>query len=258
MVVDLSVVIITWNQANKLEACLKSIFSQKINCKYEIIIVNNNSTDRTKDILNKFKNKLIIIQNSENRGVAPARNQGIKISKGRLVMMLDDDTEVLKNCFDNIAEFMDLHNDSWCAGTKQCKPDGSLEHNARRFYTIGSIIFRRTLFGDFFPNAKIIREHLYLDADYDKDFAVDWVAGAGFIMRREAVNKLGCFDENYFFGFEDVDWCYKVKLAGMKTYYIHIAEIIHYVKGSSRKLFSAKSFYHLMSALRFWKKYMWQ
>lgn len=254
--IDLSVVIITWNQANKLEKCLASIFSQKIKCKYEVIVVNNNSQDRTNEVIQKYKNKIRVINNSENRGVAPARNQGIKISEGRFIMMLDDDTEVLADCFDNIVKFMNSREDAWCAGTKQLKPNGSLEYNARKFYTIPSILFRRTFLGKLFPNSKFVKNHLYLDWDHNSNREVDWVAGASFIMRREAIEKIGIFDENYFFGFEDVDWCYRVKLAGRKTYYIHDAVIIHYVQGSSRKLFSKKALNHLKSAIRFWLKFI--
>ena len=287
---DLSVVIITWNQANKLEKCLNSIFSQKIKCTYEIMIVNNNSQDRTKEVLEKYKSKhqdkinieefeklsgnsqtphkialnisqkgvyskLSIINNRENRGIALARNQGITISKGKYVMMLDDDTEVLENCFDSIVNFMNSHEDAWCAGTKQLKPDRSLEYNARKFYTIPSILFRRSFLVKIFPNSRFLKDHLYLDWDHNSSREVDWVAGASFIMRREAIDKIGLFDENYFFGFEDVDWCYRVKLAEKKTYYISEAVIIHHVQGSSRKLLSRKALNHLKSAIRFLVKF---
>lgn len=252
----LSVVIITWNQADKLSKCLNSILFQKINCRYEIILVDNNSCDKTYKVVERYEKDIVVVRNSQNKGVAPARNQGILASKGRYIMMLDDDTEVLPGCFDNIVCFMDLHKDVWCAGTKQLKPDGSLEYNARRFYTIPSILFRRTFLKFLFPNSSFLRNHFYLDWDHNSNKAVDWVAGASFVMRREAIDKIGLFDENYFFGFEDVDWCYRVKLAGKKTYYLADAAVIHHVQGSSRRLLSKKAFNHLKSAIRFVFKFL--
>jgi len=254
--IKLSIVIITWNQWKKLEKCLQSIFNNEFitnKSKYEIIIIDNNSNDKTGLVINKFKSKIIYIRNNKNYGVAPARNQGITIAKGKYILMLDDDTEVIKGCFYNIIKFMDTHQDCWGAGTKQLHPDGSLEYNARTFYNIPVIIARRSPVGKFMK--KTIKKHLMMDWDHNSSREVDWVAGASFIMRKEAINKIGVFDDRYFFGFEDVDWCYRVKLAKKKIYYIHTAQIIHYVQGSSRKLITRKAFYHLLSAIRFFIKF---
>lgn len=254
--VKLSVVIITWNQCRKLENCLKSIFNDKSvkNKKdYEIIVIDNASTDNTISMLEKFSKKIELIKNKKNRGVAPTRNQGIRVARGKYIMMLDDDTEVKKGCFNNMVKFMDSHEDCWCAGTKQLRPNGKLEYNARTFYDLPTIIARRTPLGRFMENK--IKKHLMMDWDHNSSREVDWVAGGSFIMRKYAINKIGILDENYFFGFEDVDWCYKVKLAGKKVYYIHDAMIVHYVQGSSRRLFSKKVVNHLLSAVRFYWKF---
>lgn len=254
--IKLSVVIITWNQCKKLENCLKSIFYDKglkINIDYEIIVIDNESSDDTLIMLKRFGDKIRLIKNNMNRGVAPARNQGIKASKGRYIMMLDDDTKVIPNCFRNIINFMDLHKDCWCAGTKQFKPDGRLEYNARTFYDLKTIIARRTPLGRLMK--KTIDKHLMADWNHNSDRVVDWVAGASFIMRKDAISKIGVLDEKYFFGFEDVDWCYRVKLAGKNVFYIHNAAIIHYVQGSSRKFASRKAINHLLSAIRFYWKF---
>lgn len=251
--VKLSVVIITRNQSFRLKKCLESILGSDNNRQdVEILVVDNNSTDDTLSILRECGSKIKIIENNKNRGVAPARNQGIKAASGKYLMMLDDDTEVLPNCFSKIILFLDSRDDCWCLGTKQLKPNGNLEYSARTFYDLPTILARRTPLGKFMKNR--IRKHLMMEWDHNSVREVDWVAGASFVMKREAIDAIGNLDERYYFGFEDVDWCYRVKLAGKKVYYLHDAIVIHHVQGSSRKLFSKRALDHLFSALRYlWK-----
>ena len=235
---QLSVVIVTWNQRNKLKDCLESIFNNKYQNDYinnvEVIVVDNSSTDSTLTMLENYNNKIQLIK------------------KGKYIMMLDDDTEVLDDCFIKIINFMNANKDCWCLGTKQLHPDGSLEFNARTFYDFMTILARRTPLGRILKNK--VRKHLMIDWDHESTRIVDWVAGASFVMRRKAIDAFGSFDENYFFGFEDTDWCYQVKKHKKKVYYLHDAKIIHHIQGSSRKLFSKKAFSHLLSAIRFYKK----
>jgi GT2 family glycosyltransferase len=253
-VVKLSVVIITLNQKEKLRNCINSIFNSNNNRQdMEVIIVDNNTNDEIFSVLAEYASKIKIIRNGKNNGVAPARNQGIEIANGLYVMMLDDDTEVKPGCFDKIIEFMDSNEDCWCLGTKQLKPDGSLEYNARTFYDLPTIIARRTPLGIFMKNK--IRRHLMMDWDHSSTKEVDWVAGASFVMRKKAIEQIGKLDEGYFFGFEDVDWCTRVKLAGKKVYYLADAVVVHHVQGSSRKLLNKNSIKHLFSAIRYFKKF---
>ena len=250
----LSIVIITWNQSNKLKRCLDSIFDND-NCKedIEIIVIDNYSTDNTLLMLKDYTSRIRLIVNKKNRGVAPARNQGIKIAKGDYVMMLDDDTQVKPGCFSKIISFMDSHEDCWCLGTKQIRPNGNTGHNVRTFYDLPTIIARRTLLGRFMKDK--IRHHLMLDWDHNSTKEVDWVAGANFVMRGKAIKSIGAFDEKYFFGFEDVDWCYRIKLAGKQVYYLHDAVIVHDFQRTSRKFFSKKALDHLLSSIRFYTKF---
>ncbi|MFC1852105.1 glycosyltransferase family 2 protein [candidate division CSSED10-310 bacterium] len=250
----LSLVIITWNQCARLEHCLHSIFSSDNSQQdIEVIIIDNNSADGTLSMLDQFSSLLTLIKNDTNRGVAPARNQGIALAAGKYIMMLDDDTEVKPLCFQKIIAFMDRNEDCWCLGTKTLKPDQTIELNARTFYDIPTIIARRTPLGKLMKDT--VNRHLMCDWDHNSAREVDWVAGASFVMRAEAIEKIGVLDEKYFFGFEDVDWCYRIRLARKKVYYLHDAKIVHHVQGSSRRLFSKKAFYHLLSAIRFYRKF---
>jgi len=249
--VPLSVVIVTWNQKKKLEKCLWSIYNQEHSLPPEVVVVDNNSLDRTPEVLEKFP-KIKKVKNQINRGVAVARNQGIAKAQGKYLMMLDDDTHVYPGCFEKVISFMDKNPDCWCAGTKTLNDRGELEYNARTFYTLPIILFRRTFLERFLPSNRFTRRHLMTDWDHNTSSEVDWVAGASYVMRREAIDKIGPFDEGYFFGFEDMDWCYRVHAAGKKVFYIHDAIIVHSAQRSSRKIFSKKAFSHLLSTFRFY------
>ncbi len=254
MVPDLSLVIITWNQAERLKACLESVFAQQSRHTFEVVVVVNGSQDHTLQVLEHFP-QVRSIRNKTNRGVAPARNQGIAAAGGRILMMLDDDTLMHPACIERVIDFMDSHPDAWGGGTKTFAPSGALEYNARTFYTIPIILFRRTPLGKWFPQAGIVRKHLMTDWDHQDSRPVDWVSGASFIMTREAVESIGAFDEHFFFGFEDVDWCYRVQLEGKRIYYLADASIVHHIQGSSRRFLSVKAWYHLRSFLYFYQKH---
>ncbi len=196
----LSIVIITWNKCKKLKRCLDSILdSDNDREDIEIIIVDNKSIDNTLSMLGEYSSKIRLIQNKKNIGVAPARNQGIKIAKGDYVMMLDDDTQVKPGCFNKIIEFMDGHEDCWCLGTKQLMPNGNTGHNVRAFYDFPTIIARRTFLGKFMKNR--IRYHLMLDWNHNSTKEVDCVEGGSFVMRGKAIKNICDIYEKYFYVF---------------------------------------------------------
>lgn len=252
--IDLSVVIINFRMRQHLERCLPSIFDKRFRCKYEIIIVNKPSGDGTESFIQDKFPQVKLIQHAIF-GIAEMRNVGIRHSRGRYILMLDADTIVLDGAFDKMVEFMDSHPDVGGAGAKTLRPDGSLEYNAKRFYTLWTIIVRRTPLGRVFPNNRWDRAHLMLDRNHDEPFECDWMAGACYLMRRKSIEEIGLFDEKFYFGFEDVDWCYRAKKAGWKIMYIPHPSIIHYVQRSSAGSLNRMAFEHLKSGIRFYLKH---
>lgn len=250
---DLSVVMINYRMRQHLEQCLPSIFNQEHQCSFEIILVNKPSEDGTTEFIRQNFPEVKLIE-YQRFGIAEMRNVGIRHSAGRYVLMLDADTILLKSAFDKMVEFMDTHQDVGGAGAKTLRPDGSLEYNAKRFYTLTTIFMRRTPLGRLFPQNRWNRQHLMLDKDHNQPFECDWVAGACYLMRRKTIEQIGVFDENFYFGFEDVDWCYRAKKAGWKIMYIPYPAIIHYVQRSSAGSLNRMAWEHLKSGLRFYLK----
>jgi len=251
---DISLVIATWNQLARLRTCLATLFgnSKKYNC--EVIIVDNGGSDGTQEFLSGLAG-VSVLRSEVNVGVAAGRNMGIASARGRYLLMLDDDTLLHDGCLDTLAAFMDRHADVWLAGCRQMRLDGALEPSARTFYSLPVILARRTLWGRSTSGQESVRRHLMLDWDHDSSRTVEWVAGAAFCMRSEAIRKIGPFDEGYFFGLEDVDWAYRVWENGGRVAYVHNAVVTHCVQGSSRRVLSRRALNHLASLLRFYIKH---
>lgn len=252
--IDLSVVIINWRQRFHLDKCLPSIFEKRFSCSFEIILVNKPSEDGTEKLVSEKFPQVRLIRH-EIFGIAEMRNRGIAEASGRYVMMLDADTEIMEGVFDTLVEFMDAHPDTGGAGSKTIKPDGTLELSCKRFYDLNTIIMRRTPLHKIFPNNVYEARHLMRDKNHDESFEIDWMAGASYLMRRKTIEQVGVFDEHYYFGFEDVDWCFRAKKSGWKIRYIPDAIIVHHVQRSSAKGFNKMAVEHLKSGIRFWRKH---
>jgi GT2 family glycosyltransferase len=252
--VGLSVVMINYKMCHHLDECFSTIFDKTFRCTFEVLLVNKPSDDGTEELIRgKFPGVTLI--SHEKFGIAEMRNVGINNARGRYILMLDADTVVLDGAFDAMVDFMENHPDVGGAGAKTLKPDGTLEYNAKRFYTLMTILIRRTPLGRWFPNNKWDKHHLMLDKNHDEVFECDWMAGACYLMRRETIEKVGTFDDSFYFGFEDVDWCYRAKKAGWKIMYIPHPTIVHHVQRSSAAGVNRMAWEHLKSGWRFYLKH---
>jgi GT2 family glycosyltransferase len=248
---DLSIVIINYRMGYLLEACFNSIYSLKHKIEYEVILINKPSDDGAEKICENYPGlKLVTF---DTFGISVMRNEGIRHCKGRYILILDADTEVKEGSFDALVEFMDSNPEAGVAGGKTFRPNGSIEYSCKRFYTPLTILFRRTRLGVWFPNNRWVRWHLMLDEDHNTTLECDWVAGACFLIRRELFDDIGLFDNSFYFGFEDVDFCYRAKKAGWRVRYVPDCNIIHHVQRKSVG-FNKLSFEHLKSGFHYlWK-----
>lgn len=230
---------------------MPSLRQQLTSFRIEIIVVNKPSGDGTEELCNE--NPWLRLVPHETFGIAEMRNVGIAVSRARYCLMLDADTEVLPGCFDALIGFMDRHPEVAACGGHTTRLDGSIERNVKRFYTLGTIIARRTFVARLWPNNPWNRHHLMMHRDPRKPYYGDWVAGACFCMRREAIRQVGLFDRRYYFGFEDTDWCWRAKRLGWKIAFCPKARIIHKVQRMSAGI-NRMTLAHLQSGLRFWWK----
>jgi GT2 family glycosyltransferase len=226
---DVSVIIPSYNTRKETANCVKSCLSEGLGYKIEIIVVDNASDDGSvfylKKLFNRNKN-VVIVNNSGNLGFSKAVNIGLKLSKGKYKYLLNSDTGVGKGVFSKIVNFVEKVENVGVIGTKLILPDGETQRSCFNFPTALNAIKEYWLG----------REDVYSPFYKKEVFEVDAVVGASFFITPEAFQKVGFFDERYFMYFEDLDYCRRVKGAGLKIIYLPDAEIFHYHGLSGEKL----------------------
>jgi len=234
--VDLSIIIVNYNAGELLRECIESIKDNSSNINYEIITVDNNSSDNSVGLIKNGFEDLDIIANKINVGFARANNQGIKRSKGRYILLLNPDTVILPDCLKKMIEFMDDHAEAGVSGCKVLNPNGTLQLACRRSFPTPSVSFYRlTGLSRLFPKSKTFARYnlTYLNPDVAQE--VDAVSGSFMMIRRKALDGVGMLDEQFFMYGEELDFCFRMKEKGWKVYYVPDAEIIHYKGKSSQQ-----------------------
>ena len=220
---DLTIIIVNWNTAELLLQCLESIYQAEIKLIYEIIVVDNGSTDNSISIISKKFPGVRIISNNRNLGFAKANNQGISEGKGRYFLLLNSDTLVLPGALDKLVHVADTRSDVGVVGPKLLNMDGTLQRSWANFPTFWSEII-----GKNFGNPRSV-------AEFPFAFEVDWLGGACILVRSETVMEVGMLDEDYFMYSEETDWCFRMNKNGWKVWYVSNAEIYHLGGGSANK-----------------------
>lgn len=254
--INLSIIIVNYNVKDFLQSLLLSLNKALKNITNEIIIVDNASTDGSVELIkNNFQN-IILIANKENLGFSKANNQGLKISKGKYLLLINPDTIVSEDTISEMINFFENNAGTGLAGCKILNPDGSLQLACRRSFPGPWTSFCKvTGLSCLFPNSKIFAKYNLTYLDENKSYEVDAVSGSFMMFTREVYDNIGGLDEEYFMYGEDLDFCYRIQKAGYKIFYVHNTKIIHY-KGESTKrstLDETRIFYKAMHL--FVKKY---
>lgn len=233
---DLSIIIVNYNTKELTKQTLNSIFKYKHNLEYEVIVVDNNSSDDSVNMITNELPQVILIQNKKNLGFSRANNIGINRSKGRYILLLNSDTIIQEDTLETMVSFMESNYNVGAAGCKVILPDGSLDKACKRsFPTPQNALYNALKLDKLFPHNKKFGEYNLTYLDEDEIHEVDSLVGAFMMVRREAIEEVGLLDENFFMYGEDIDWCYRIKKAGWKIVYYPKTKIIHYKGGSSKK-----------------------
>ncbi|MEA3403316.1 MAG: glycosyltransferase family 2 protein [Armatimonadota bacterium] len=230
---DVSVCIVSWNVADDLRACLKSIRGQHTPPTFEIIVADNASSDESVAMLREHFPEVKVIVNERNLGFARACNQTLRAARGRYLLVLNPDTVLEPDALEKLVAVADAHPQAGIVAPKLVYPDGSLQHSCRRFPTITAAVFRNTLLGRVFPNATAASRYIMADRDHDTEQEVDWASGACLLIRREAYEEVGELDEGFVWGSEDVDYCLRMHQAGWTVLYSPVTTVVHAVGRSS-------------------------
>lgn len=237
---DLSIIIVSYNTKEFLKGCIESIYKTTKNITFEIIVVDNNSTDGTVDILNKLKTEnFLLIKNKVNLGFSKANNLGVKKAKGRYSLFLNPDIEVYEGTLEGMVKFMDEHEDAGAATCKLVMPNGQIDDASHRGEpTPWNALTHFTGLGKLFGKTKLFGGYNLGYLDLNKTHEIEALAGAFMLVRRKAGEEASWWDEDYFFYGEDLDFCYVLRQKGWKIYYVPEYSVLHYkgVSGGIKKV----------------------
>jgi GT2 family glycosyltransferase len=226
---DLSIVIVCWNDKDYLEQCLNSLYQGGLRSSFDVVVVDNGSTDGSQAMLREKFPQVQLIQNDHNAGLGKASNQGIEATQARYVLLLNNDTLVNGPSLDAMVEFLDTHPEASAVGGRMLNPDGSFQAADASFPSLREEFLIATRLGALiWPN--------YPDRTYaDHVKPVDWLGSACLLLRRKALDAVGLLDEKYFIYGDEADLQYRLKKAGWLVYYVPHATTIHYGGGSMNR-----------------------
>lgn len=227
---DLSIIIVSWNTKEYLKGCLESVEKEKKELSCEVFVVDNASSDGSSEMVNIEFPQVVLHANEKNVGFAKANNQAIQKSRGKYILLLNPDTVVLDGCLTKLFEFMEKHPDVGASGGRILNPDGEVElfRSAKRFPTPLTKFYVDVHLDKIFPWVRIFGKYAITGWDRDDVREVDVLSGAFMFVRREIIQDVGLLDESFFLLAEDLDWCRRIKQKKWKISFNPEAQIIHY------------------------------
>ena len=229
----LSVVIVAWNAKRYVHECLESLQRQTIQARLEVIVVDNNSTDGTPEMVRKDFPDVLLIRNDRNLGFAGANNEGIRRSTGDYIFLINSDVNVPPTCLRAMCEYIQQHPEIGLLGPRMLAPDGTTARSCMRFPTLWNSLCRALGLDIVFPRSTIFGSFLMRDFHHDRIAPVDVLNGWFWMVRRAALGQVGLLDERFFMYGEDIDWCRRFCEAGWKVVFYPGAEALHYGGASS-------------------------
>lgn len=257
----LSVVIVSYNVKYFLDQCLESVYNSNLalagdcheDCdrlELEVFVVDNASVDGSVEMVREKFGQVHLIANRENVGFAAANNQAIRQCTGDYVLLLNPDTIVERDTFSACVDFFATHDDCGGLTVKMINGEGKyLKESKRGFPTPAAAFYKMSGLIHLFPRSRRIAAYYMGHLDPDETNPIDILPGAYLMISRKALEKVGLLDESYFMYGEDIDFSWRIKLAGFENYYLPSSRIIHY-KGESTKHASMNyvfTFYNAMS-----------
>jgi len=234
----LSVILVNYNLCDLLRQNLNSLVSAGTGVDYEVIIVDNASTDKSVEMLNQHYPQFTVIANETSIGIAQAYNKAIRVSKGEYVLLVNADTISGKETLNRILDFMDIHGDAAGLGVRMLSPQGRfLTESNRGLTNAWANFFRLTSFDKYLPKTRLTNRNHKAWVEEFQTSEVDIINGAYMLLRRSALNEVGLFDERFEKYGYDTDLSYRLRLAGYKNYYFPKTYIINF-KTSAQPKFS--------------------
>jgi GT2 family glycosyltransferase len=250
---QLSIIILSYNTRDLLTSCIDSVQQTVKNVDYEIIVIDNNSSDDSVFYLKKNYPKVRLIQNSQNEGFSKANNQGAKIAKGDWLLFLNSDTKLMPDSLDSL--FSQKLDNNTIFGCQLLNGDNSLQPSAGYFPTLTRVIAQMFFLDDLPLVKKIIKSYQQTNSSfYQRNQDVDWVTGAFLLISKKLFEKIKGFDESIFMYAEEVDLCFKANNHNASVKYLSKPKVIHYKGASSKDGFTAAVVGEFKGLITFYSK----
>src|SRR4029453_14242974 len=220
-----SVVVVTFNSAQWIERCLESVRG------YETIVVDHGSQDETLEIVRSRFPEVRLIE-EENRGMGGGNNTGMRLASERYFLLLNSDAWAVGDAVAQLTAFADQHPEAAVVGAGLLNQDGSLQRSGRAFLTLWRLGAEYLFLRKLAPRSPLLNRFYEGDFDHDAAREVDWLFGASLLVRRDAADEVGLFDEDFFMFSEETDWCFRFRQAGWSVWFFPGADVVH-VGGAS-------------------------
>jgi N-acetylglucosaminyl-diphospho-decaprenol L-rhamnosyltransferase len=265
--VDLSIVIVSWNVADLLAACLDSILASGVtlvgpdsettgsagDLTVEVIVVDSASTDATLAVLAGYPDVQVLAQ-TDNVGFTRGNNIGLAVARGRHLMLLNPDTEVHDGALQTLVAYLDAHPAVGVVGPHTYNTDGTTQSTRRRFPTLVTALFESTWLEKLAPPGVLKRFYMQ-DTPDEGTFEVGWMQGSALVVRRAVYDQIGGLDEGYIMFAEEMDWCKRTHDAGWALVYVGDAHITHHGGKSTDQVVAQRHIYFQQSKVYYFHKH---
>ena len=253
---DLSIIIVNYNAAPYLSPCLASIEARLAGIAHEVCVVDNASTDGSQTLVTHRFPSVQLIANDRNLGFAAGVNRGLEKTRGRHVLWLNPDSEILDDGMADMLRYLEGEPMVGIIGPQLVDPGGSIQLSCRSFPSYRTALFHRySLMTRWLPSNRYSREYLQTGWDHAAVREVDWVSGACLLHRRKVLEDIGGLDERFFMYCEDVDFCLRARQAGWMVHYHPGMRVLHHIAGSSRRSSSSMVVERHRSMWRYYAKH---
>lgn len=218
--IKVSIIIIAYNSEDFIRQCIASVL-ENLPVYSEVMVLDNNSQDKTVDILNEFLPRIQLIKSAENLGFARGNNRAVRKAKGEYLFFLNPDTEINSGVINELVKFYGNTKDAGIVAPKLVMSDGQIQPSVKNLPTVWGalkefILGIKNAYSEYVPQA-------------ENPISVEYVYGAAILIKKELFVKLGGFDEKYFLYYEDADLCKKVLSLGKRVYYYPLVSVKHLV-----------------------------
>jgi len=252
---------VNYKTPHHIRHLLKGVEEAEFEFPYEYILVDNNSGDETISMVHQRYPWVRTIESKANVGYGAGNNLALNEARGKYLLLCNPDLTIFPGEVEAWIEWMEARTDVAISGPRILNPDGTDQESCYRFPSIVTPVFRRTILGRLPIAKKSINHYTMKEMDRAVEQDVDWVLGAAMLIRRDALEKIGAFDERFFMYFEEADICRRAWTQGFRVSYTPVARFMHYHARESRIRFpwefvsNKLARIHVISGLKYFIKH---